>query len=79
MNRPAKSLYEQRESVIRAIDMGQWKHSWHLPIDRTGDVAWFSVETHRKIVEILKDKRTRLLEQLRWVDEIEIPPESDYE
>lgn len=40
----AKSLYEQRESVFRLIDRGEWKHSWHLPKHSSG-VDWWHADT----------------------------------
>lgn len=70
----SKSLYEQREEILRVIDMDAWKHSWHLPgVHERGQVDWFSTETHDKIVEILDEKRRRLQERLSWIDAIEIP------
>lgn len=67
-----KSLYEQRESVMRLIDRGEWKHSWHLPRTSSG-IDWWHADTIKRV----KDEREAAIRQanalLTLALSIEIP------
>jgi len=75
----SKSLYEQRREVTKAIDMGEWKHSWHLPENSNGEIDWFAEETRARVERIIYDKRERLMRQIALLDSIEIPEPDNQE
>lgn len=43
---------EARDQVLRALDMGEWKHSWHLPKDQYGNKI-ITMEVVEKLNEMV--------------------------
>ena len=56
---------EQRAALRAQIDVGTWKHSWHLPITPGGYTDWNRLDTMTKIRDVLVDQITEAKNQLR--------------
>lgn len=55
----------QRSILLKQIDIGKWKHSWHLPDDIYGRPDWNNLTTITKIRDVLVDQITDAKNQLR--------------
>lgn len=47
---------KQKEEILRAIDRGAWKYSWHLKLNLWGSIDFLSEENISKIVDVLHDE-----------------------
>ena len=56
---------DQRAILRKQIDVGAWKHSWHLPTDANGYTDWNNLKTITKIRDVLVDQITDAKNQLR--------------
>ena len=45
-----------RDEVRQALDLDEWKSSWHLPKDSSGKTDWYSVETYAQVKKVIYDK-----------------------
>jgi hypothetical protein len=50
------SIKEAKKDLIRAIDLDEWKHSWHLPRDHKGCTDWNDIKTIVEIKSIVQEK-----------------------
>ena len=67
------SLYKQQHTVLRLLDRGAWKHSWHLPKDRYGYIDWWHPNT---IMKVRREKEIAIkeaIELLKLAESVEIP------
>jgi len=50
-------MYKFREEIVKIIDRGNWKSSWHLPKDKNGYIDWFSKETEQRVLKLINEAR----------------------
>ena len=62
------TLNEKREFIRQAIDMDAWKHSYDLNLNKLCDDR----ELHKKIIEILHDKRQQRQDEISMLQKAEI-------
>lgn len=49
-------MHERRERICNVLDIGEWKHSWHLPKNCIGETDWFSPDTAEQVRRVLQDR-----------------------
>jgi hypothetical protein len=62
------TLNEKREFIRQAIDMDAWRHSRDLNLNKLCD----DPELHKKIIEILHDKRQQRKDEIAKLQKAEI-------
>lgn len=68
-----KSLYEQSKAIVRLIDRGEWKHSWHLPKSEGGSIDWWHPGTLERVKQEKEEAIKEAAELLSLAISIEIP------
>jgi len=44
------------DDVLHAIDIDEWKHSWHLKRNKCADVDWMDEDNIRQCKRVILDK-----------------------
>lgn len=57
-----------RKMLIRRIDAGEWKNSYHLPQRPNAEIDWNNIETINKITSILLQQKKDHEDALRLVE-----------
>lgn len=55
-------MAEEEKRVLRFMDRGSWKHSWHLP-QRHGRVDWLD----QRSIDRVRDQVAEAREGARWL------------
>jgi hypothetical protein len=53
MTTPRETVMDVVDEIRNTIDRYEWKHSWHLPKDAYGYIAWTSKDTLDEVQKIL--------------------------
>lgn len=49
------TIEKRKKDIIRLIDRGSWKASWHLAKDSYGEIDWASPANIQRIAELISD------------------------
>jgi hypothetical protein len=71
MNKPPVPKTTMRDNASRftkVIDLYTWKHSWHLPRDRWGNIDWKAPECRDEVESVLNEYRAGAEALIREID-----------
>ena len=61
----------QRQDLLRQIDQGSWKHSWHLP--RAGHkVNWYDFKTYEQCLAVLNEQINEARETIKRCEPLQV-------
>jgi hypothetical protein len=66
-----EKLVSMRRSWLRQIDVGAWKHSWHLPKTNYG-IDWNNPKTLEDVLAVLNHQVEEARQTIRDVEPMQI-------
>lgn len=65
-----KNIADLEDIVRQALDLDEWKHSWHLPKNKYGYTDWKSAETYLEVFTILNGKLKTSIRRVQFLTDL---------